>query len=110
MSKQKGRENAIQVVNTWANSWRRNETEKDVLTIRPGTTYLVRLLAVLVFRLTLEPVCPVHFLCLVISAIDEHACGIQPYTQFLLRILSGGREQSLLTLEREGDQYHLYRP
>jgi hypothetical protein len=78
--------------------------------MQPGIPYLVRLLAVLVFRLALEPVCPVHFLCLVISAIDEHACGIQPYAQLLLSILSGGGEQSLLTLEREGDQYHLYRP
>jgi hypothetical protein len=83
---------------------------RDVLTIRPCTTYLVRLLAVLVLCLALEPVCPVHLLCLVISAIEEHACGIEPYAQLLLRILSDGREQSLLTLEREGDQYHLHRP
>jgi hypothetical protein len=83
---------------------------RGVLTIRPGITYLVRLLAVLVFGLALEPVCPVHLLCLVISAIDEHACGIQPYAQLLLRILSGGGEQSPLTFECEGDQYHLYRP
>jgi hypothetical protein len=47
---------------------------------------------VLVFRLALEPVCPVHLLCFVISAIDEHARGVQPYSQLLLKNLSGGRE------------------
>jgi hypothetical protein len=40
---------------------------------------------VLVFRLALEPVCPVHLLCFVISAIDEHACRVQPCDQLLLR-------------------------
>jgi hypothetical protein len=58
-----------------------------VQTTPPGIPYLVRLVAVLVFRLALalEPVCPVHLPCLMISAIDEHFCGIHPYGQLLLR-------------------------
>jgi hypothetical protein len=39
-------------------------------------TNIVSHFAVLVLRLALEPVCPVHLLCLVITAIDEHACGV----------------------------------
>ena len=38
-------------------------------------SYLVCLLAVFVFYLALEAVCPVHFLCFVISTIQEHALG-----------------------------------
>lgn len=63
----------------------KEQAEKHDRTIRPGIPYLVRLVAVFVFCLALEPVCPVHLLCLVISAIDEHACGIQPYSQLPLR-------------------------
>jgi len=37
---------------------------------------LVRLLSVFVFRLTLEPVCPVHLFGFVISTIDKHALGV----------------------------------
>lgn len=44
-------------------------------------TYFVRLLAVLVLGLAFEPVCSVHFLCFVISAIEEHVLGVQPYNQ-----------------------------
>ena len=70
-------------------------TEKHVLvTMRSGISYLIRLLAVLVFRLALEPVCPVHLLCLVISAIDEHACWIQPYGQILLRNYHTGENKA----------------
>ena len=41
-------------------------------TKRCDGTYLVCLLSVLVFRLTLEPISSVHFFRLVISAIYEH--------------------------------------
>ncbi len=71
------------MVNTWEKSWRRDASERDVLRTRLGTTYLVSLLAMLVFRLALEPVCPVHLLCFVISTIDKHACGVQPYGELL---------------------------
>jgi len=71
----------ILVVNTWANSWRKDATEKDVQLYYVIRTYFVSLLAVLVLRLALEPVCPVHILCFVISAIDEHVLGVQPYNQ-----------------------------
>jgi hypothetical protein len=68
--------------------------EKYVLTIRLSIPHLVRLIAVLMFRLALKPVCPVHLLCLVISAIDEHACRVQPYDQLLLRIYQTGENKA----------------
>jgi hypothetical protein len=64
------------VVKAWAKSWREKAAEKDVRRYNAGRTYLVCLLAVLVFRLAFETVCPVHFLCFMISAIDEHALGV----------------------------------
>ena len=40
---------------------------------------LVCLLAVLVLRLSLETVCPVHLPCLMVATVDVHAVWVKPW-------------------------------
>jgi len=42
--------------------------------------YLVTLFAMLGLGLSFESVSPIHLLCFVIAAINEHIFRIQPYT------------------------------
>ena len=68
--------------------------------------HLVCLLAVLMLSLALEAICPVHVLRLVITAVDEHFCGVQPYVRLIRHIGSTGTKR--LTLVSESEQDNLY--
>lgn len=57
--------------------------------------YLVGLLAVLVFSLSLEPIRAVHFLTLVISTVDIHPVRIEPWIyRSILAAANGPKELS----------------
>jgi hypothetical protein len=46
----------------------------------------------LVLRLALETIRPVHFSCLVVPAVDEHSVGVQPLITMNIRNTEDGRE------------------